>query len=388
MPRFVVALLAVLALVGPGPAQTTKSGDKPDAKVDPSDELFKPGPVPVFKITLDAETLKQLKQAPKTYVRCFVQVGDEKFKDVGIHVKGAAGSTRDWEDKPALTLNFDKFKDGQKFKGLDKIHLNNSVQDGSTMHEILYSEMALAMGVPTARAGHAVVELNGRKVGLYVLKEGYNSGFIKRHFPTATGGNLYDGGFLQDIDAELKLDSGKEADKRADLKALVKACQEKDKNTRYEAVSKLVDVDKFVTDTALQIITCDWDGYMRQRNNYRVYFPPKGGKAVFIPHGKDQLWQNTGEGLWHGWGGMVARAILDHPDGKKAVIAKLKEIQEKQFVLDKLNKRIDAWGKPAIEAQAAVNKDWAKNLLNEMVGLKDRLKQRAAYLKKELPKLK
>jgi hypothetical protein len=35
-----------------------------------------------------------------------------------------------------------------------------------------------------------------------------------------------------------------------------------------------------------------------------------------------------------------------------------------------------------------VNKDWAKTLLNEMVGLKDRLKQRAAYLKKELPKLK
>ncbi len=384
MPRFLALCSAVLALAGPAAAQTTK----PDAKDDPAADLFKPGPVPVFKITLDEETLKQLKKAPRTYVKCFVQVNDEKFKDVGVHVKGAAGSTRDWEDKPALTLNFDKFKDGQKFKGLDKIHLNNSVQDGSTMHEILYSELALAMGVPTARAGHAIVELNGRKVGLYVLKEGYNSGFVKRHFPTAAGGNLYDGGFLQDIDGNLKLDSGKEEDKRADLKALVKACQDKDKPKRFEQVSKLVDVDRFVTDAALQIITCDWDGYMRQRNNYRVYFPPNGGKAVFIPHGKDQLWQNTGEGLWHGWGGMVARTILDHPDGKKAVIAKLKEIQEKHFVPDKLNKRIDAWGKPAIEAQAAVNKDWAKNLLNEMVGLKDRLKQRAAHLKKELPKLK
>jgi spore coat protein H len=326
-------------------------------KPDPSAELFAPAKaVPKFKITVDADNLKLLKKDPRAYVRCTVQVNGDTFENVGIHLKGAAGSYRDWDDRPALTLNFDKFKNGQKLKGLDKIHLNNSAQDGSVMNEILFSEMALAMGVPTARAGHAIVELNGRKMGLYGLKEGYNETFIKRHFPTATGGNLYDGGFLQDIDAELRLDNGKEEDKRKDLKALVKLCQERDAKKRYEAVTAAVDADIFITDTALQMLGGDWDGYPRQRNNYRLYFPPNGGKAVFFPHGKDQLWQNPQDALWHGWGGMVARAVLDHPDGKKQYIAKLKEVVEKQFDLEKLNKRIDEWSKPAKESLAATKR--------------------------------
>ena len=66
---------------------------------------------------------------------------------------------------------------------------------------------------------------------------------------------------------------------------------------------------KFCANAALQIVTAYWDGYIRKPNNYRIWFPkdPKDGKAVIVPHGMDQMWQNPGEGLWHGWGGMVAR---------------------------------------------------------------------------------
>jgi peptidoglycan hydrolase CwlO-like protein len=57
-------------------------------------------------------------------------------------------------------------------------------------------------------------------------------------------------------------------------------------------------------------------------------------------------------------------------------------------VIDTLNKRVDEWGNRAKEALATVNKDQAKNYEGELRGLKDRLKQRADVLKKELPKLK
>lgn len=380
-------LLAVL-LTGLFALPVIAQEKKDDKKKDPSDEVFKPtGAVPKFKITVDPDNLKLLKKEPRKSVRCTVQVGNDTFQDVAIHLKGAAGSYRDWDDRPALTLNFDKFKKGQTWQGLDKLHLNNSAQDGSVMNEILASEMYRAIGVPTARAAHAIVELNGRKVGLYGLKEGYNGTWLERNFPGADKGNLYDGGFLQDIDAALELDEGKDV-QRNDLKALVKACRDGDHNKKYAAVEKLVDVDLFIKLSVVQALTCDWDGYPRNRNNYRVYFPPKDGKAVFIPHGMDQLWQNPGEGIWPGWGGMVAQVIMDHPDGKKKGFAAYKEVVEKQFNLDTLNKRIDEWGNRAKEALTAVNKDQAKNYENELKGLKDRLKQRADLLKKELPKLK
>lgn len=381
--RPLAALLALLVAV-PAVAQEKKD----DKKKDPSEEVFKPaGAVPKFKITVDADNLKLLKKEPRKSVRCTVQVGNDTFEDVAIHLKGAAGSYREWDDRPALTLNFDKFKKGQKWQGLDKLHLNNSVQDGSVMHEILASEMYRAIGVPTARAAHALVELNGRKVGLYGLKEGYNGSWLERNFPAADKGNLYDGGFLQDIDAELELDEGKDV-QRKDVKALLAACREKDANKRYAAVEKLLDVDLFVKYAVVQALSCDWDGYPRNRNNYRLYFPPKDGKAVFIPHGLDQLWQNPGDAVWPGWGGLVAQVIMDHPEGKKKALAVYKEVVEKQFVLDTLNKRIDEWGNRAKEAVATVNKDWAKGYEGELKGLKDRLKQRAEVVKKELPKLK
>ena len=143
---------------------------------------------------------------------------DKTYKDVAIHLKGAVGSFRNWSDKPALTLNLDKFVHDQNYMGLDKFHLNNSVQDNSYMNELTCSIIAQALGVPTARATHALVELNGRKVGLYVLKEGYNGTFIRRNFPDGKHGNLYDGGFCQDLDANLKLDHGEDV-KWEDLQA-------------------------------------------------------------------------------------------------------------------------------------------------------------------------
>lgn len=357
------------------------------APADPAADLFNHvGPVPKVRITLDEANLKQLKQNARQYVRGTFRVsGAETLNDLGLHLKGAAGSTRGWDDKPGLTLNADKFAKNQTFRGLDKFHLNNCVQDGSHFHEILANELALAAGLPACRCTHALVELNGRKVGLYVLKEGFDKTFLKRHFADASG-TLYDGGFLTDINANLEQDSGPDVG-RKDLKALTKACSEGDREKRFAETSKLLDVDRFYTLVALQIITADWDGYARNRNNYRVYFDPKTGQATFLPHGMDQMWQNPGEGIWHGWGGLVAQAVLNHPEGKKKALERLKEMCDKHFTTEKMHKRIDELLPRAKEAVGSVSKDWVPGFENEVKWLKERIKQRVEYIKRELPKL-
>jgi spore coat protein H len=357
-----------------------------EQKKDETIDLFKPvGAIPKVKITMDQENRKLLEKDPRKYVRVNIRIGDQSFTDVGLHLKGAAGSWRGWDDKPGLTLNMDKFTKNQVFRGLEKFNLNNGVQDGSFLQELLANELALAMGVPACRCTHAIVELNGRKVGLYVLKEGFDKSWLRRHFKNADG-NLYDGGFLTDINGPLKLDSGTD-NGRKDLKELAKACQSGDANTKYAAVDKLLDIDSFCANAALQIVTADWDGYIRKPNNYRIYFPANG-KAVVIPHGMDQMWQNPQEGLWHGWGGMIANVVLNHPEGKKKTIAKLKELSEKHFTIEKMNKRIDELYPRGKEALVTVNKDLAGWFEGETRGLKERIKQRVEYIKRELPKLK
>ena len=150
---------------------------------DASDEFFKKGTIPQLRIQVSEPELEKLRADNRVYVRCTITENRKTtYKDVAIKLKGAAGSFREFDDRPALTLNSDKFTKGQSFHGLDKFHLNNSVQDETWIHEWLCEELCRSAGIPATRVTHARVWLNDRDVGLYVLKEGFDKTFLQRHF--------------------------------------------------------------------------------------------------------------------------------------------------------------------------------------------------------------
>ena len=231
-----------------------------------------------------------------------------------------------------------------------------------------------------------IVELNGRKMGLYLLKEGFDKTFLAKHFKDRNG-NLYDGGFLQDIDQKIQLDSGPGCDWN-DLKALTKACRENDQKKRLEEMEKRLDLDKFYAYWAIEVLCCDWDGYTRNRNNYRIYHDPTSDKFVFFAHGKDQMFGNTGDPLITGWGGLCARRLFETEDGKKRYAKTLKDIFEKHYDVKKMHERIDSLAPRVIKELEKVNKEWANWFKDEVKNEKQRIKDRYEWVKKELPKLK
>lgn len=297
-------------------------------------DAFFSGPPQTFVITVAPKFANQLREDPRTYVPATIQVGTRSFTNVGIHLKGAAGSSRGFDDRPALTLNFDKFVKDQVLSGMEKLHLNNSVQDGTFLSESIASRLYRDAGVPTARSGHAFVRLNGRDLGLYVLKEGYDSLFIRRNFPPGTNapGNLYDGGFLQDVDQDLKLDAGKGPTDGSDLRRLRRAAGTP-VSRRGAELEKVLDVDRFLTFLAIQALTDDWDGYGRNRNNYRLYFDSVSGKAEFIPHGMDQLFREINSTVEPDWEGFVARRAMELPELKARYQTRLKELANRNFTV-------------------------------------------------------
>jgi hypothetical protein len=342
-------------------------------------------PVPTLKVEVEKAQLDLLNKDPRKYIRATIRNGDTVYRDVGMHLKGAAGSFRNWDDKPAMTINPNKFKKGQTFNGIDKFHLNNSVQDGSFFNELISGEIYRAAGVPAPRVAHVIVELNGRKAGLYILKEGFDETFIGRHFERSDG-NLYDGGFLRDIDQDLELDAGKGCE-WADLKALTKACREQDHAKRLEEMGKRLDLDKFFAYWAIEILTADWDGYTRNHNNYRIYHDPKSDKFVFFAHGKDQLFGNTGDALIHGWGGLCARRLFETEAGRKRYLEALKTVFARHFDVRKIHARIDELTPRVIKALEPVNKDWANGFKGESQGIKNRIKERCDWIKAELTRM-
>src|SRR5688572_4449825 len=307
---------------------------------DKSDAFFTNGVIPHFKIEITGTNYDSLQRDPRRSVRAKVTDGKTVYEDVAIHLKGAAGSFQPLEARPALTLNFDKFKEGQDYHGIDKLHLNNSVQDRSYMTELLCSELFLAAGVPTARTTHARVELNGRPLGLYVLKEGFDKTFLRRHFTNAKG-NLYDGGFTQEITDALERDEG-EGPSHVELRRLVAAATDSDPEARWARLEKLLDMDCMLSFMALEMMTWHWDGYVMKHNNYRVYHEPASDKIYFLPHGMDQMfWQANGAIVPLNPGGLVAAAILRSPQGRKLYRERVGLLLTNVFSAERLTARID-----------------------------------------------
>src|SRR5262245_37177795 len=63
-------------------------------KADDAATFFKSGPIPRLVINLDDENLAQLRKSDREYARCTVRDGTSEFAEVGLHLKGAAGSYR------------------------------------------------------------------------------------------------------------------------------------------------------------------------------------------------------------------------------------------------------------------------------------------------------
>ena len=371
IPVLLALLLSLLA--APAVAAHSRTGTASKTHSSPGDDFFESGLVPRLKIEIKGTNLTALQRDNRAYVRATVRESDKVYKDVGIHLKGAAGSFRDLNDNPALTLNFDKFEDHNKFHGLEKIHLNNSVQDPTCMTELLCGDLFRAAGVPAARTTHARVELNGRDLGLYVLKEGFNKAFIRRYFKNADG-NLYDGGFLREITEPLQKMSGNEPNDYAHLKALVAAAEEPDPAKRLAGFERLLDFDRFLSFIAMEIMTWHWDGYAMKRNNYRVYHDPDSDKIVFFAHGMDQMfWEPRGSIMTPNLEGLVARSVLEIPEGRIRYREKVATLLTNVFKVEALTNRmnqVQARIRPVLAAMSpdrAREHDEAVNRLREQI---------------------
>ena len=391
VPIAVVAQPAAPAAQEP-PAPASRTEAKKPSKKDlaaAAEALFTRDPVPKLRIELSPENLDKLRRNGRQYVSATIRetaVGaaapEVVYANVGIHLKGGAGSYRSVDDRPGLTVNFDKFAPGQTFHGLEKIHLNNAVQDPSLMSENLGNALFREAGVPATRVTYARVGINDRDLGLFVLKESFDDAFLRRFFDDPKG-TLYEGGFLRDIDGGLTERVNKSQKNPAKAGELIAACREGDPAARKKKLDAVLDVDRFLSFMAMEALTAHWDGYCPQVNNYRVYHDPAKDRLVFLPHGTDQLFQQPGFPLLHGRG-MVARAATEAPDDRFAYLDRVSELRQKVFTPERLGKLLDEVSARLAPAMADVSADAARRHKEQTEALRQRLLERVKNVDQQL----
>ena len=315
---------------------TAARGDTPahkgDQKSPPGEDLFIDGYIPSLHIQIPDEGVAGLRRNPRKYVRATVKEGTIVYTNVAIHLKGGPGSFRQLDDYPAFTLNFDRFAEGQRFHGLKKMHLNNSVQDRTFLSEKISRELFEAAGVPAPRAGNAKVDFNGHELGLYVLVEGVNKQFLRRYFKDTTG-NVYDGHSQSDVTRGLPTNSGENPRDQSRLRALAAAVRESDLKTRLASLEQTLDLDRFISFIVMEAMLWHWDGYVMNRNNFRIYHDRDSNRMVFLPHGLDQILTKPDGPIFPPAAGLVARSVLEIPEAQRRYRERMAQLLTNVFNL-------------------------------------------------------
>ena len=236
-----------------------------------------------------------LLSAPYDYVEGRATLDGEAYGSVGVRLRGKIGSFRPVNDKPKLRVDLNHYVDGQRYYGLESVSLNNSVVDCSNLKEVVAAQVFELLDIPASRASYARVTLNGEDYGLYVLLETQDDAFLRQNWEDSSG-NLYDGkyvwyggwnyillDFAQETDTLFQLEEGVDVG-HADIKAISDALNATwGQSSFYSELGKLVDWPALHRAWAAEQWLGQNDGYVLNRNNYRIYFDPADGLAELIP---------------------------------------------------------------------------------------------------------
>ena len=178
----VTVLMLVAALLLWGRVEAVQSNGSHTMGYE--DLLFDQSYVHTIDITMDNWDELIDTATTETYMECSITIDGEKYGSVAIRAKGntslstvaTLGSTR-----YSFKVEFDHYVKGMTYHSLDKLSLNNLIQDATMMKDYLAYTLMNRMGVPTPLCKFVQLSVNGEPWGLYLAVEGVEEGFLERN---------------------------------------------------------------------------------------------------------------------------------------------------------------------------------------------------------------
>jgi len=239
---------------------------------------------------------------------------DEKIENIGIALRGS-GSRR--LPKKSYKIDFNVFDDSKTFFGMKKIKLQAEWKDPSMIRSALCFEYLDEMKLPATRNRHALLYVNDKLMGLYVLADHEDNTFLGTRFGSKDG--VYyqmrnpkfdklawlnphrrkpvtfkiapqaDLRWKKDIN--LKNAGGTRPYEKSEnynqygwnkLSNLIYLLEFEPEKSFESALENIFDVETFIRQMAIETLTGNGDNYRWQGNNYQIYFDPVLQKLVFF----------------------------------------------------------------------------------------------------------
>ena len=157
------------------------------------DRLFDTTMVHTIDIVIDDWDAFLTTAQSEEYSVCDVVIDGEAFSNVGIRGKGNTSlstvSSMD-SDRYSFKIEFDQYDSTKSYYGLDKLSLNNLIQDNTMMKDYLTYQMMNEFGVAAPLCSYVYITVNGEDWGLYLAVEAVEESFLQRNYGSDYG-DLY-----------------------------------------------------------------------------------------------------------------------------------------------------------------------------------------------------
>lgn len=247
-----------------------------------------------------------------------------------------------------FALNFDKFKEDQKFNGLEKINLKWFKDDPNYVKEVYCYDLFERFGIWTAPQSsycRLTIKIKGDQnsayFGVYQLLESVDNDYLRNRSAKwgTTEGFLWKGGWsgnnnanlystnsmgVEDVDLDpskslyyaydLKNRKKELTSAKAQLTEFIVNLNNKSGLEFEQWINSVMDVDLFLKTYAVNVVVGMWDDYWTSGNNYYFYIS-SNNQFYFIPFDYDNtlgtsLYYNSGTRDMTQWGTMDQRPLI------------------------------------------------------------------------------
>mgnify|MGYP002771337946 CR=1 FL=1 len=127
------------------------------------------------------------------YADCNLVIDGEAYRNVAIRAKGNTSLSQVasyGNNRYSFKVEFDHYDSNRTYYGLDKLCLNNIIQDNTYMKDYLTYQLMGEFGVASPLCSYVNITVNGENWGLYLAVEGVEESFLQRNYGNDYG-NLY-----------------------------------------------------------------------------------------------------------------------------------------------------------------------------------------------------
>ena len=124
------------------------------------------------------------------YYTAAMVIDGEAYKNVAIRGKGNTSLSTVSSmnsDRYSFKVEFDHYDNSITYHGLDKLSLNNLIQDSTMMKDYLTYTMMYEFGAATPLCSFVYITVNGEDWGLYLAVEGVEDSFLERNYGSDYG---------------------------------------------------------------------------------------------------------------------------------------------------------------------------------------------------------